>query len=181
MLRRSAAGTLTCLLGAMALAACTPADPPASTPTPTAIFASEDEALAAATDVYQQYNAAFDEALSKGGADMTGLRSLATDEHFTELDKPGTIDENGWHTEGASSFEVKSVAWYRPDSGQPQIALNVCRNLASVRVVDSRGIDVTPQDWPEAVPLVVSFVPANGDSPSLVVSKVDSWLEPDPC
>lgn len=181
MLRRVVAGSLACLLGAVALAGCAPTDPPVATPTSTSIFASEEEALAAATDVYQQYNAAFDEALAKGGADMSGLRGLVTEAHLAELEKPGTIDTNGWHTEGTSSFEVKSVDSYSPGEAETAIAVNVCRNLSAVQVVDSNGADVTPADWPDFVPLVVTFVSSDSESTSLVVSKVDSWLEPEPC
>ncbi len=180
-LQRAAAGTVSCLLGAIALAGCTPSESPIATPTPTAIFASEEEALAAATDVYQRYNAAFDSASSKGSEDMSGMQGLVTDAHLKELGKPGTIDSNGWHTEGSSSFDVKEVASYIPGIAETEIALNVCRYLSEVKVVDAEGIDVTPSDWPDYVPLVISFVSSDSDPASLLISKVDSWLEPHSC
>jgi hypothetical protein len=181
MLRRSTVGTLACLLGVVALTGCTPSAPPTATPTSTAIFSSEDEALAAATDVYQQYNAAFDQALANGGEDMSGLRDLVTDEHFVELDKPGTIDSNGWHTEGSSSFSVKSVASYEADTESAAISVNLCRDLSNVRVMDSAGLDVTPETWPAVVPLKVSFASSESNPKSFLVSTVASWSAQDSC
>jgi hypothetical protein len=181
MLRRSTAGILGCLLGASALTGCTPAAPPTPTPTSTAIFSSEDEALAAATDVYQQYNAAFDEAMADGGEDMDGLRGLVTEEHFLELGKPGTIDSNDWHTEGTSTFSVKSVASYTPSKTATDISLKLCRDLSNVRVIDSTGFDVTPDGWSKSVPLIVTFKSSESDPESLVVSMIASWSEPKSC
>ena len=184
MLRRSAAGTLTCLLGAMALAACTPADPPASTPTPTAIFASEDEALAAATDVFAGYLAAYDSAMAKGGKDLSGVRDYVGEDYFATLSEPGTIVQNNWHTNGVSTFEVVEVAKFSSTDTLTAIDLNICRDVSAIKVIDSNERNVTPADRVSIVPLTVSFTSPSAEASSvkpLIVSKVESWTASGAC
>lgn len=184
MLRRTTAGALACLLGTVALAACTPTDQPVSSPTPTTIFASEDEALAAATDVFAGYLAAYDSAMADGGKDISGLRDYVGDEYLAELSKPGTIVRNNWHTVGVSTFEVVGVSKYRDHDRSAVIDLNICRNLSAIKVVDSGERDVTPPDREVVVPLIVSFTSRGSDPSSsypLVISKVESWVASDAC
>ena len=71
-MRRTARLLPLAVLGAALLAGCLPTDPPV-TPPPTSdlepVFASDEEALAAAEEAYGAYLAAADEILSSGGAD----------------------------------------------------------------------------------------------------------------
>ncbi|MBG6240087.1 hypothetical protein IWX78_003078 [Mycetocola sp. CAN_C7] len=175
MLRQALAVPLGCVLVALVLSGCATTTPPTPTPTDTSIFASEEEALAAATDVYQQYNAAFDEALATGGGDMSALGELTTPEHLEELAEPGMIDENGWHTDGSSSFEIIEVASFESSADGIEISLNLCRDLSAVRILDSSDSDVTPDDWPQLVGLNVRFRESQDAGTPLVVSKVNSW------
>src|SRR5690606_26709947 len=108
MPRRSTAVAVTCLLAA-SLVGCTPPPTAPPTPTSTAIFASEEEALAAATDVYQQYTAALDAVFASGGAGDETLANFVTEDYLSELSKEGVLERNGWHTEGTTSFDTVSV------------------------------------------------------------------------
>ncbi|GHD48417.1 hypothetical protein GCM10008097_20370 [Mycetocola manganoxydans] len=180
MPRRSTAVAVTCLLAA-SLVGCTPPPTAPPTPTSTAIFASEEEALAAATDVLTRYNAAFDKANSAGAKNWDELEELVTQQHLTELEKPGVINSNGWHTKGVSTFSVVSVASFESGESDSSIALNVCRDVSGVRVLDASGQDVTPINRPDSVPLVVSLVTSDSEPSSLLVAKVDTWLNPASC
>jgi hypothetical protein len=184
-LRRSTAAIAVCLLGAMALTSCAATSPPIPTPTPTstAIFASEDEALAAATDVFAAYLAGYDSAMAEGGKDLSIVRDYVGDEYFTELSEPGTIVKNNWHTSGASSFEVKEVATFDQVSDSSTINLNLCRDITGIRVLDSNNRDVTPPDREMRIPLAVSFATTSDveESDALIIVGVKSWLAPDAC
>ncbi|WP_411720999.1 hypothetical protein, partial [Mycetocola sp.] len=127
MLRGSTVGTLACLLGAVTLTSCTPAPRPTPTPTSTAIFESEDEALAAATDVYQRYTAAKDKESSNGDASAESLRPLVTQAYFEDLEVVGTLEENGWHTTGSTSFDSVSLVEFTEQDGLATISISLCR------------------------------------------------------
>lgn len=184
MLRRSTAGILVCLLGAAALTGCTPtAPPPTPSPTLTAIFASEDEALAAATDVFAAYLAAYDSAMASGGKDLGQVREYVGNDYFAELSEPGTVVTNGWHTSGVSTFEVRNVAVFARSADTASIELNICRDVSGIRVLDTSDRDVTPPDREARVPLTVSFLSSDLSSPNseLTIVRVESWLDSDAC
>ncbi|MFU8947177.1 hypothetical protein ACLRGF_10655 [Mycetocola zhadangensis] len=179
MLRRALAVSATLLVVAASVACTTPAPKP--TPTPTAIFASEDEALAAATDTYEKYTAAFDEANSRGGSDMSSLESYVTPEHLADLNQPGRLEENGWHTSGVSTFHVVGLDSVLDDGALVELGLNLCRDISEVRVLSADGTDVTPADRLNVLPLTVHFVSHETSPERLIVSEIESWLDNPAC
>ncbi|SFO05480.1 hypothetical protein [Mycetocola miduiensis] len=180
---RSIVGIFGCLLGSVMLGGCTPAPPATPTPTSTAIFASEDEALAAATDVFTAYLAAYDSAMADGGRDLATVREYVSDDYFAEVSEPGTIVTNGWHTSGVSTFEVKEVPHFDASNNSANIHLNICRDITGIRVLDMNDHDVTPPDREMRVPLAVSFAVATDDewNGALRIVDVESWLDADAC
>lgn len=121
------------------LAGCSPADPE-PTPTKTELFASEEEAFAAAEETYRAYVAA--------GNDSTDalepsdfLIGLALENH---IDAVRALDEADLRVEGitrVSSFEVD------PDSVQPdrqELAATVCLDISNTRTLNGEGKEVTP-------------------------------------
>ena len=181
MLRRVVAGSLACLLGAVALAGCAPADPPVATPTPTSIFASEEEALAAATDVYQQYTAAKDSESAKGDVSAESLRPIVTPAYFKELEVVGALEKNGWHTEGLTTFDSVAVQDLSEKDGIATVSIALCRDVSGVTIRDAEGNDVTPADRPDRFPVVVEFVSSDVGSQELLVSESGTWSGDDFC
>ncbi|AWB86853.1 hypothetical protein C3E77_09635 [Mycetocola zhujimingii] len=166
--------------GAVSLFAC--AQPSAQpTPTPTAIFASEDEALAAATDTYAKYSAAYDLSNSLGGKDMSSVAPYVTDAHLMDLGVPGVLQENGWHTTGISTFTPASIDRFKQEGERAEVILNLCRDVSQVRIVAADGSDVTPVERSSVLPLSVTLTSANEDPRKLLVSKVESWTEDVAC
>jgi hypothetical protein len=184
MLRCSTVGTLACLLSAAALTGCTPgaspAPTPTSTPTSTAIFASEDEALAAATDVYQEYLAVSDQVSSDGGTDPERLRPFLADAYWlTEEASIEQLRAAGVHTDGNSSFDSAELVEISDDMNV--VTVRLCADVSNIRIVDSSGEDITPSDRTDRIPLEVEFAVDMADTRSLLIARSDVWAATDGC
>jgi hypothetical protein len=180
MLRGSVA-ILACLLGCAALTGCSPAATPAPSPTSTAIFASEDEALAAATAVYQQYTAAFDVRSAKGGIPYDALSTYVTPEYLQKLNEPGLLEKNEWHTDGSTTFDTISVVETSESDRSAVLRVRLCRDVSGIRILDSQGEDVTPTTRLKRFPVEVEMVSSAPSAKMLVISDSGSWTGKDFC
>lgn len=166
---------LVVLACAMPLAACAPAAPePEPAPPgrawaqPALSFETEEEALAAAMEVYEAFAQVGSTILNEGGRDIERLRPLTTQAWF-ERETPAyeAFAETGNHTVGhASLIDTKVQSWSDAD-----VSLYSCQDNSSVSVLDSSGEDVTPSDRPSIVTFEVSLTFEGGklrvDSSSL--------------
>jgi hypothetical protein len=175
MLRRALAATVTLLVAAASVACTTPAPKP--TPTLTAIFASEGEALAAATDTYQQFLAAYESASATGADVPAAVASFVSEAYLAEVSAPDIVSKNGWHTEGSSSFDVKGVRSFQTDAIAVEIVVELCRDVSSLRFVDADGTDVTPVERLDVVPLEVAFATDSLGSNALKITGVGTWQD----
>jgi hypothetical protein len=179
MHRRAFAMMLALFAGLIFTACSTPAPKP--TPTSTAVFATEEEALAAATDTYQRYTAALDSESAKGDVSAESIRTLVTPEFFEEFLEPSTIATNGWHTEGATTFDSVSLIAYTEDADHAQVSLKLCRDVSGLQIMDSAGAEVHPPGRSERFPVEVRFVSDANDSTELLISASGSWPGDDFC
>lgn len=143
---------------------------PVPTPSVTAVFASDEEALAAAEDAYAAYLAVSDQA-SAGGWQNPDLLA----DHVTagELEETRVTYEelaaSGRHTQGSSTFESMTLQRY----DDHDLVVYLCLDVSAVRLLDSDGQDVTPTNRPQRVPLEVGFVIS---SPAILrVNDSDVW------
>ncbi|MET1002316.1 MAG: hypothetical protein ABWZ15_10945, partial [Acidimicrobiia bacterium] len=100
------------LLAALAASGCAPepAAPHTPAPTSTPLFASDEEALAAAEEAYAAYQEVSDRILADGGSSPERLLDVATEKQY-EYEKPG-FDEarsRNFHSTGASTFDTMSI------------------------------------------------------------------------
>lgn len=142
-------------LGVATLSACGPATKPE--PTPTAAFASEEEAFAAAEEVYRAYNDAVNGQRSEEGTpnpqDYLTSVALENDIDATRLLDEGNVTVVG---DGAvKSFEGLST---KLDSTPVQVTAVLCLDVGGTQVVNEEGIDVTPAERVDLVSLAVEFV-----------------------
>ena len=143
------------MLAGATLSACTPAPDP--TPTPTAAFASDEEAFAAAEEVYREYNDAVN--LARAGDDgpdpQSFLSGLALQ---NDLDASRVLKQNRVHIEGEG--EVSRFAGVTASLAAEPVSLEatVCLDVSETRVVNEEGTDVTPADREQVVALDVTFV-----------------------
>lgn len=164
----------------LALAGCVPGDGPAPTPSPTAtataVFASEEEALAAAEEVYRAYMATMVEITHDGGAAGERLAPYVTDTFFaSESAVFARYQESRWIATGEIS--PLSMTIQRANIASGDISAYVCNDYTTFDILDSSGASVVSSDRPDLVEFVVRF---EWDR-DLKVADQWSWLEGGVC
>jgi predicted small lipoprotein YifL len=176
---RRVVGAAAVVLGMLALSGCGTGDPiPTLPPTPstTPVFASEEEALAAAEDAYAAYLEMSALIASDGGESPERIAPYVTANRLEEeLSGFESYRELGIRAEGAPTFDVIELQRY--DELSPagaEVVIYVCWDAANVRVLNSEGTDVTPSDREVHDVLEVVLIAENSGSP-LVIDSDTSW------
>lgn len=161
----------------IALAGCGGGQPiPTLPPTPssTPIFASDEEALAAAEDAYRAYLEMSNLIANQGGVDPERIAPFVTGEYLgTEIQSYSPLSSKGLRTEGHSVMVHDTLQQASELAGIANLTLYVCLSVEGVHVLDAQGEDVTPKDRPSVIPLEVEF---EGPGPnSLQVARSDQW------
>lgn len=171
------AAALTCVL---VLSGCMPTDdiitPPPS-PSTAPIFASDEEALAAATEAYARYLKVSDEITGEGGLGAERIAEFVTAAVFDE-EKAGfkEYQEKGLKTRGSSIVnEMRLQQYLDAGDGTGTVTVYVCVNISDVQIIDGYGNDVTPSETPKISPLEVEFE-AKGQTPVIMtISRSELW------
>ncbi|MFN4002251.1 hypothetical protein [Microcella sp.] len=151
MIRRLALVALPLALVAGALTACTESTriPPAE---PTAdvapLFATDEEALAAATAAYEEFLRVSSMILQDGGADPERLRPLVSDEVFeSEAEGFEVFATNGYRAIGESTLvDVRLQQHISGAPGSAEVQIYACVFVGDVEVVDESGANVVSSD-----------------------------------
>ncbi|MDA4893824.1 hypothetical protein PFZ55_43900 [Streptomyces sp. MS2A] len=152
--------------GAMALGACAPT--PASDPTPTPLFASEEEAFAAAEATYRAY---IDAANRERAGDRTAdpqafLRGEALEE---AIDARRDLRERSVTLVGESAVhEVQGISAQLEGNGS--VKSHLCLDVSDTSVLDSTGADITPSSRSPRILLAITFDPSRHSVPPLLIS-----------
>lgn len=151
-------------LAAAALSACAPSPEP--TPTPTAAFASEEEAFAAAEEVYRAYLlAAAQQAAGNETADPQSFlvgRALESD-----LASQRALKDQGISIIGASLVETFTPIEADVSGQVATVRADICVDISASRVKDADNKDITPSDRADTGQLTVEF---SGTADKLLVS-----------
>lgn len=159
-----AVSVLVLALAATTLSGCAPAPEPSPTPTPA--FASEEEAFAAAEEVYRAYNEA-------GNARIAGESSPNPQDYLIgealEADMEGIrfLSEQGLVLSGIGVLSSFSGIDVVDTAGSVAVTALVCLDGTNIHVLDSTGTDVTPPDREEIVAQIVTF---NGDGAGMHIA-----------
>ncbi|UOQ88089.1 hypothetical protein MUN74_12395 [Agromyces endophyticus] len=169
----------------LALSACTPEPEPKPTPTATAsaapIFASDEEALAAAVEAYEAYERVSYEIAADGGNDAARIATVTTSRYAAELeDEFAQYTDAGIRAQGDVDLDSFELVKHRETADGVEISIYVCRDVSGVRVLDANGKDVTPADRPDVTPLQAFLVSEERQS-ELLVDRVDLWSGADFC
>ncbi|KQP01531.1 hypothetical protein [Leifsonia sp. Leaf264] len=169
---------LATLLSAAALAGCaeTPKPQPSASGTPDAapVFASDDEALAAAEKAYAAYLAVESEVLGDGGKDAGRFSRVATGEALsTAVEDAEGFEDKGWRGDGKSLFKTHSIEAIEISDSAVSISLYVCDDVGSVDVLDQTGASVVNPDGTSVTPWEVVLEGATGEP--LLVSRKSFW------
>ncbi|QNO38421.1 hypothetical protein H4J02_05275 [Protaetiibacter sp. SSC-01] len=171
-MRRSHRLVAPAMLAALLLSGCVPSDPtptPPPTPDATPVFASEEEALAAAEEAYGKYLETVAVVMADGGAKPERLRPLLTEELF-EQESAGYEEfaSNGWRGVGSTTFTMQLQ---RADLAAGGVVAYVCDDRSGLDIVDAEGRSVVLGDRPDLAASVVEFVWHD----SLVLSSQEAW------
>jgi hypothetical protein len=171
---------------ALALSGCVGA--PTPTPTATAsssaepIFASDEEALAAATEAYERYRSVSATVTAEGGVDAERIDPTVTSDYAMTLHEEfAALAEAGLTIVGATRVHGATLAESAYDEQGATVSIYFCRDVGSVRVLGADGSDVTPADRDDTLPTQAYFVSASHDPAVLLVDGVELWSGEDFC
>ncbi len=163
----------------LVLCGCAPSGPrPSSTPgpSPTPIFATEADALAAATDAYAAYQRALDMAFAT--YETHQLRKVASGTALqAATSSVAEYKANGKHQIGNSLIDNISLVNSDPTAilpGGSPLQIYACLDVSQTDVRDSTGASIVPTTRPTRYPLLVSFV-WRTSAKSLVVMQEEEW------
>ncbi|MBG6054698.1 hypothetical protein IWX81_001088 [Salinibacterium sp. CAN_S4] len=158
---RTASMVATVALAAVLLSGCLPQQPTATTPPePTAapIFATDEEALAAATAAYAAYLAMSDQIAADGGANPERLEPFVTaDQQANAAESFAVYRKMGLRAEGTSTFDEVGLIQVDQGTDAVFIDLYLCLDVSKVRALDEAGLVVTPDDRTDRLPLEIAF------------------------
>lgn len=179
---RRVVGSVAVLVGMLALSGCGGGDPlPTLPPSPssTPVFASEEEALAAAEEAYSAYRATSDLITSEGGLRPERIAPFVTEEQLKdELDGFRYFETNGIRSVGSAPVIEILLQQFLDEGDSYEIVFYSCIDVSSVSIIDNTGADVTPADRPPLVALEVSMRGTNGD---FLLSDSDQWSDSQFC
>ncbi|WP_309619479.1 hypothetical protein [Salinibacterium sp.] len=151
----------------------TPTPEPSSTP----VFASEEEALAAATAAYAAYLAVSDQIGADGGANPERLEPLVTAEWLTKeigVYEKFALTKNS--LQGSTTFRESKLQRLSEESGgEAEVVIYTCTDFSATRFIDAVGADVTPVDRQTTAGLEIAFVIEDGDSARLFLAGSEPW------
>lgn len=149
------------------------------TPSATPIFASEEEALAAAEEAYAAYLEMSDLIASEGGSEPERIASLVTETQLVdELEGSAYFADNAIRSVGRSRLISATLQQYSEDRDGAEITFYACVDVGDVSIIDETGADVTPVDRASVVALEVSMV---GGADGLLLADSDQWSDTDFC
>lgn len=161
-------------LAAGSLVACSP--DPEPTPTPTAAFASEEEAFAAAEEVYRAYNDAGNQRLA-GSATPNPQDFLTGAALEGDIDALQVLGSEGLILEGTVSVISFTGTVAEVGASDASISAIVCLDASGTRVIAADGADVTPATREQTLAQVVSFT----GSPTDLRISAETAAESDEC
>ncbi|MFD3443879.1 hypothetical protein ACFDTO_04685 [Microbacteriaceae bacterium 4G12] len=166
----------------LAVAGCTPPAPePTLTPSPapTPVFASDEEALAAAEKAYTVYLAMSDLIAQEGGANPERMQEVATGEALDSAVRDlRELSEGGFRVTGTTTFTFAQPEEIRR-SQPPLVAVYVCDDVSEVDVLNTAGESIVSPDRPAKSPFAVRFESGSGEA--LLVTQREFWEGRDFC
>lgn len=147
------------------------------------LFATDEEALAAAYSAYATYVRVSNTLSASLDADVSLLEEVALKSHIAEIaESIETLRSQGLRTQGAAEIRSFSLQQhFEAANGDISVLTYVCLDVSGLRVIDADGDDVTPQDRQDLVGLEVVFWGLNDPLSKLKVASSKSWTGSDLC
>ncbi len=148
---------------------------PKPLPSSTPIFASDEEALAAAEEAYGDYQAVEDQISADGGANATRINEVSTGAALTAaLEGFQKYVAGEYHSTGVTGFEFSGLQQYleRSADGLGVVAAYVCLDLTAIDVLDAANSSIVSPSRPDFQAFEVSFDMVDGQ---LLLAARDPW------
>ncbi|MGV8883809.1 MAG: hypothetical protein ACOH19_16800 [Rhodoglobus sp.] len=163
----------------------TPSYTPAAEPTAAPLFASDEEALAAAEEAYRAYYEVSDQILNDGGNEPERLLKVATQQVVEfESESFTAFRESGYRSAGATVVDSVRFQAYDALATYPEaiVTIYACIDVSETDVLDKSGTSVVEPGRQERLPFEVTFTAQAGASPfNLVVSGEEQWNDSNLC
>lgn len=177
-----AASALGALILGGVLAGCTPSAPKPTHSAPashTPMFASDAEALKAATDAYAAYLKMSDTIAHDGGKNPERIKPYVTAAWAAkEIAGFGKLQSSHLRQVGSSKYDSARLQ-RTTDSA---VSIYVCSDVSDTRFLDAKGQDATPADRRNYLALTASFVPSQAAPASgLILEDYEPWAGKDFC
>ncbi len=161
-----------------------PAPEPSATEAPEVepIFASDEEALAAALAVYDGYLAVDREIGAASGAQPERVREFVTDDYATSaITQYSALSNTGGRIEGPVVYDsAKLIQWGAAESGATDVQVYVCSDVSRAHLFNAAGgDDMTPADRQERLPLSLIFRASDGSK--LLLDESALWSGSSTC
>ncbi|MFP7760946.1 hypothetical protein [Marisediminicola sp. LYQ85] len=166
-----AAAILTVILAGCATAAPTPA--PSASPQSDPVFATEEEALAAAEEAYAEYLAVSDEVAQDGWADTNALHDVARSEALQQdLEDAAMLSGEGNAQIGQTTFSrLRLQDW----GSEKALTAYVCLDVSAVDIVNEDGDSTVPTERLDLYPLEIELAHVDGSTDDLLLTRSDLW------
>jgi len=181
---RPAAAALV-LFAALAATGCTPGPAKPHTPTPssTPLFASDEEALAAAEEAYAAYQTTEDQIFAEGGVEGERIRPVAVREaRKAAINGFRSFMKNGYRATGLTRFDTFELQEYEPGAsdGEDVVSVYMCLDFSQTDVLDSSGRSVVTPGRALRQPFQLRFDNAAG-ADKIVLSSREPWTDSGQC
>lgn len=147
------------------------------------LFASDEEALAAATAAYEEYLAASNAVTSSADLAIEPILNLVTPDYLLdEREALKEFESRDLRTRGDSAVVGATLQQrFEGEDRATNVVMYVCVDVSAVRVLDSSGIDVTPADRPNTAALEVEMVSQAERPTELLVNRSTPWRDSSIC
>ncbi|KRE21816.1 hypothetical protein ASG80_12045 [Agromyces sp. Soil535] len=155
---------------------------PVPTATPTAsetaepIFASDEEALAAAEAAYREYSAALNSIAREDNRNPERITAVVSGTYAEQVEALfNDLTQRGLSIEGESTVDSFRLIEAVEVDRRAEVTILLCSDVGLSKIVDAAGNDVTPPDRPDRSALLAVIVSAENDPTDLVVQKEEPW------
>ncbi|MET3768600.1 hypothetical protein ABIB15_001282 [Marisediminicola sp. UYEF4] len=162
-------------LAVLAVSGCfaaAPVEPPAPAVSASPVFASEEEALAAATEAYAAYLDLGSQVAHEGGVQPERMAEVSTGNAYEqELEVFAAIRGDSLRGVGEQTFDTVRVQSY--DKATGDVTVYLCLDTSGTKLVDSGGASTATEERTTRFPLEVALT--LGDEGSLLLTESQSW------
>jgi hypothetical protein len=146
---------------------------PEPAPTPTApVFASEDEAFAAAEETYRAYVDALNQVDLSDPETFEGVYEWTTGEANAGARKTFTqMHADGWVVDGPTVIDLVEPSTEQPED--ESVSLDICLNVRQVTLVDEQGESVVAPDRRDVQSMRADLLPSTRTSTGFAISLLD--------